>query len=324
MSDGQQQRGEEPPFSPALPPAGSTTEQAARLAHDTLQTITDRVTERRLSPDAGRNSMRTYLETVFRTFQLGAEYSLGDSLRPWLEIIDNHEQRLAHAEREGRRRQPRQAGNSQQDGNQVRLPGIEALLAGPTHSATRGEPQGRDGRGRQQRSGSVIPPPLPRWSRGEDDARQARPEEPLNNRARFEEEDPRREARAQSARRSYRYSSEEEDESDDERRREKRAKRAKQDKGRFNWTADAFIKQSVLSPKHRKVIEEIENFKLDLDEAVESIEQSGVNPIFPKKLWKSVLRDEYIELAEVHALVATYHHPEAPRPASNNTHKSHY
>ncbi|KAH7869239.1 uncharacterized protein C8R40DRAFT_1059897, partial [Lentinula edodes] len=100
-------------------------------------------------------------------------------------------------------------------------------------------------------------------------------------------------------------------------RGEKPAKRAKQDKTLFNWTADAFIKQSVLSPKHRKIIQEIENFKLDLDETIESIEQSGVNPIFPKRLWKSVLRDEYIEPAEVHALVATYHHPEAPRPASN-------
>ncbi|KAJ3846156.1 hypothetical protein EV368DRAFT_53173, partial [Lentinula lateritia] len=43
---------------------------------------------------------------------------------------------------------------------------------------------------------------------------------------------------------------------------------------------------------------EIENFKLDLDKAIKSIEQSGVNPIFPKRLWKSVLRDEYIELTE--------------------------
>ncbi|KAJ3908533.1 hypothetical protein F5879DRAFT_783867, partial [Lentinula edodes] len=34
---------------------------------------------------------------------------------------------------------------------------------------------------------------------------------------------------------------------------------------------------------------EVENFRLNLGNAIESIEQSGVNPIFPKKLWKSVL-----------------------------------
>ncbi|KAJ3888825.1 hypothetical protein GG344DRAFT_67633 [Lentinula edodes] len=36
--------------------------------------------------------------------------------------------------------------------------------------------------------------------------------------------------------------------------RAKSAKRTKQDKGLFNWTAYAFIKQSVLSPKHRRII----------------------------------------------------------------------
>ncbi|KAJ3851452.1 hypothetical protein EV368DRAFT_43117 [Lentinula lateritia] len=149
------------------------------------------------------------------------------------------------------------------------------------------------------------------------EVRQTRPERSSNGRVRFEEEVPRREARIRSERRNHHHSSDEEDESDDEGRGEKPTKRAKQDKTLFNWAADAFIKRSILSPKHRKIIQEIENFKLDLDEAIESIEQSGVNPIFPKRLWKSVLRDEYIELAEVHALVSTYHHPEAPRPASN-------
>ncbi|KAJ3859604.1 hypothetical protein EV359DRAFT_7658, partial [Lentinula novae-zelandiae] len=96
----------------------------------------------------------------------------------------------------------------------------------------------------------------------------------------------------------------------------KPTKRAKQDKNLFNWTAHAFVKQSILSPKHQRIIREVENFRLNLGNAIESIEQSGINPIFPKKLWKSVLRDEYIELSEVHALGATYHVPEAPRPAS--------
>ncbi|KAJ3846713.1 hypothetical protein EV368DRAFT_17871, partial [Lentinula lateritia] len=104
---------------------------------------------------------------------------------------------------------------------------------------------------------------------------------------------------------------------DDGAPRGKPTKCAKQDRSLFNWTADVFIKQSVLSPRYRRMIKEIENFKLDLDEAIKSIEQCGVNPIFPKKLWKAVLCNEYIELSEVHALVAAYHNPEAPRLASN-------
>ncbi|KAE9400622.1 hypothetical protein BT96DRAFT_745646, partial [Gymnopus androsaceus JB14] len=44
------------------------------------------------------------------------------------------------------------------------------------------------------------------------------------------------------------------------------------------------------------------NYKLDLDGAIDSIEQSGGNPIWPKKLWKPILRDEYIKLSEVLAL----------------------
>ncbi|KAJ3807913.1 hypothetical protein F5876DRAFT_79246 [Lentinula aff. lateritia] len=331
MSDGQQQQqGEESSFSPALPPAGSTTEQAARLANEALQSVADRVTEGRILPEAGRTSIRTYLETVFRTFQLGAEYSLGDSLKPWLEFIDNHEWRLAHAEREGRRREPQRAGNSQRvkvmtENKVTRLGieprafwlyprcsnqlshltmGVEALLAGLPRSATRGD----DSPDQQHSQGDTNPPPTLEEPGGGNDAQQTRPDGLPGDGMRREEENPRGETRTQPMRATT---------EDRERDQLSAQNSAKQDKSLFNWAADAFIKQSVLSLKHRKVIQEIENFKLDIDEAIKSIKQSGVNPIFPKKLWKSVLRNEYVELAEVHALVATYHHPEAPQPTSN-------
>ncbi|KAE9404315.1 hypothetical protein BT96DRAFT_813719, partial [Gymnopus androsaceus JB14] len=95
------------------------------------------------------------------------------------------------------------------------------------------------------------------------------------------------------------------------------AKRAKQDSAKFNWSAEAFIKWSVLPEKHRKINEAIENYKLDLDTAVDSIEQSGLNPPFPKKLWKPVLRDEYIELTEVLTMVTAYHNTDTSRMVSN-------
>ncbi|KAJ3851885.1 hypothetical protein EV368DRAFT_22523, partial [Lentinula lateritia] len=48
---------------------------------------------------------------------------------------------------------------------------------------------------------------------------------------------------------------------------------------------------------------EIENFKLDIDEAIKSIKQSGVNPIFPKKLWKSFAKA--LELSTLAKLAPT-------------------
>ncbi|KAE9398520.1 hypothetical protein BT96DRAFT_789855, partial [Gymnopus androsaceus JB14] len=50
----------------------------------------------------------------------------------------------------------------------------------------------------------------------------------------------------------------------------------------------------------------IENHKRDLDGAVDNIESSRSNPIWPRKLWKPILRDEYIDLTEVLAVVLDY------------------
>ncbi|KAE9400948.1 hypothetical protein BT96DRAFT_739296, partial [Gymnopus androsaceus JB14] len=41
-----------------------------------------------------------------------------------------------------------------------------------------------------------------------------------------------------------------------------------------------------------------ENHKRDLDGAIDSMERGGGVPIWPRKLWKPVLRDEYIDLGE--------------------------
>ncbi|KAE9406671.1 hypothetical protein BT96DRAFT_794739, partial [Gymnopus androsaceus JB14] len=50
----------------------------------------------------------------------------------------------------------------------------------------------------------------------------------------------------------------------------------------------------------------IENHKRDLDGAIDNIESSGGNPIWPRKLWKPILRDEYIDFTEVLAVVLDY------------------
>lgn len=130
---------------------------------------------------------------------------------------------------------------------------------------------------------------------------------------RAEEEDARR-----AARRSRDVSSNEEDEDDEGGPTTRPSKRAKQNKALFSWSADAFIRKSVLPERHQKILKIIENYKLDLDSAIDSIEQSGGNPIWPKKLWKPILRDEYIELSEVLAIVSAYHIPDTAQAVSNS------
>ncbi|KIK62340.1 hypothetical protein GYMLUDRAFT_141693, partial [Collybiopsis luxurians FD-317 M1] len=46
----------------------------------------------------------------------------------------------------------------------------------------------------------------------------------------------------------------------------------------------------------------VENYSKDLNRAITTIRGSGLNPLFPRKLWKSVLRDEFIKLSELTTL----------------------
>ncbi|KAF5363094.1 hypothetical protein D9757_012025 [Collybiopsis confluens] len=109
----------------------------------------------------------------------------------------------------------------------------------------------------------------------------------------------------------------EEDEDDEEDMGERPSKRSKQDTSKFGWAADAFIHQATLSQRHIDVADAVQNHAADLDAAIESIESSTTNPMFPRKWWKAVLKDEYVELTEVLALVSAYHNPDTGRSVSN-------
>lgn len=306
MSNAQdrQQPGGGAPYLPALPPRGTETQEAVRIANRGLQSISDRVAENRIRPNDGRRIMRQYLESFFNEFHLWENFNVDRSLQPWFEILDNYEQRMANAEQEGVRRepQPREPG--------VRLPRIEELLAGPARYLPNSGAR-RAALPNEPRREETNPP------------REARaPREGNSNRGtwrenrRPEEEDAGREARAGPARRSRTVSSDEEEE-DNGGPNPRAAKRAKQDPSKFSWAAEAFIKQSILSPRHKEVIATIENYGADLEAAIDSIERSGLNPIFPRKLWKSVLRDQYIDLTEVLPVVSAYHNTDPQRSSSN-------
>ncbi|KIK61191.1 hypothetical protein GYMLUDRAFT_166782, partial [Collybiopsis luxurians FD-317 M1] len=96
------------------------------------------------------------------------------------------------------------------------------------------------------------------------------------------------------------------------------SKRVKQDISEFGWAAESFIKNSVLSEKHKAVIRKVDNYSADLDVAIKSIEKSSCNPSFPRKLWRAVLEDQYIELNEVNALVSTLQVHDAGRTSVPN------
>ncbi|KIK62599.1 hypothetical protein GYMLUDRAFT_242748 [Collybiopsis luxurians FD-317 M1] len=95
-------------------------------------------------------------------------------------------------------------------------------------------------------------------------------------------------------------------------------KKSKQDESLFAWAAKAFIQESILSPRHRKVLELADNYGADIDASIKSLEQAGNIPVLPKKIWKSVLRDEFIDLGEVLAQVSSLHFIPAIQNIPNN------
>ncbi|KAE9403883.1 hypothetical protein BT96DRAFT_814294, partial [Gymnopus androsaceus JB14] len=95
-------------------------------------------------------------------------------------------------------------------------------------------------------------------------------------------------------------------------------KKAKLDLALCDWTTGAIIRKALLSPRHQLISRKIENHKRDLDGALDSIERGGGNPIWPRKLWKPVLRDEYIDLAEVLAVILDYDGQDSTQTASNS------
>ncbi|THV04792.1 hypothetical protein K435DRAFT_961790 [Dendrothele bispora CBS 962.96] len=108
------------------------------------------------------------------------------------------------------------------------------------------------------------------------------------------------------------------DDDDDDDEREPRKKKVKQDPTKFGWTADSIIKLSTLSQRHKEVIALVENYTADIDYSIEHLESSGANPYLPRKQWKAILRDQYVELSEVLAAITeSYHSGDTQRPAGS-------
>ncbi|KAE9403882.1 hypothetical protein BT96DRAFT_936099 [Gymnopus androsaceus JB14] len=145
----QPQSGEGATFLPALPPSGSEMPEVTRVSIAGLQTIFDQVVKGNIIPDIGRRNMCQYLQNVFDKFNLHRSLDLGESLKSWFESIDDHEQRMHRAEREGARR-----------GRAVpRLPGIEEILAGSAFIAPNRPVGGGTGQNPSGRYG--VDPPAP-------------------------------------------------------------------------------------------------------------------------------------------------------------------
>ncbi|KAJ3792001.1 hypothetical protein GGU11DRAFT_694032, partial [Lentinula aff. detonsa] len=101
-------------------------------------------------------------------------------------------------------------------------------------------------------------------------------------------------------------------ESDRESTRAPKRKRTEQ----YGW-ASVPDDDVVLSERHMDVIAVSEVYTSDLDQSIEDIRKSGKNPVFPRKLWKAVLKDEYVELSEVLPFVSSLHITDLSRAPTN-------
>lgn len=276
--------------------------EVTRITVEGLQSIYDKVVASTITPDVGRRDIRQFLTAIFDKFNLYPSHSLGDSLRTWNENIEDFERRTQTAEREGARR------NTNSGGGRPRLPGVGELLAGSSIGVPNRSAGGRTASALP--GGSRGPPPIPTANRPRDTA---------DEREGNEEENARGEAPAPPTAGVQDDSSEEEDEDDrDEgRRADHPSKKPRLDLTLCDWTAGAFIREALLSPRHQLISRKIENHKCDLESAIDSIERGGGNPIWPRKLWKPILRDEYVDLAEVLAVILDYDGQDSTHTASS-------
>ncbi|THU76079.1 hypothetical protein K435DRAFT_879754 [Dendrothele bispora CBS 962.96] len=120
-------------------------------------------------------------------------------------------------------------------------------------------------------------------------------------------------ARSISGRERRRRNRDDQSDEEDDEDELRSPKKVKQDVSKFGWAADSAIKRANLSPRHREVISLVENYSADVDSSIEHLESSGTNPYLPRKQWKFVLRDQYVELSEVLAAVTSYHSGDVQR-----------
>ncbi|KAF5356493.1 hypothetical protein D9757_012570 [Collybiopsis confluens] len=277
---------------PALPRIGTDSFAAMREGQQTLQGVIDEFKNGGYTADTAREVIRQYTRALLSNFRTGQSWQ--DAIAPWIDAVDDHAQRINNAGREGATRTS--AAGATANGGPPPIPHQSRPQTFPPGTnqpggATQVTP-------RQWRDIVGLPDSNPRPS--------VAPVQTQSN------------VTAAGQRRSRAGSPADEDEETDEDDTSKRPhKRQKQDESTFGWAADAFIQQSLLSAKHLSIRSQIENYELDLDTAINNLLRSGCNPIFPKKQWRAVLQDQYINLSEVFAHISALHKSDSTPTSSS-------
>ncbi|KAJ3819123.1 hypothetical protein F5880DRAFT_1616757 [Lentinula raphanica] len=268
-AEANQQYAEERRFFPELPTGNQWTAETVRASTSGLHAIavTDKVGNGLIAPDLGRRVLRAYLDTIFTTYNLYGQHSLGDSLRPWIEVIDDHQRRLSRAEQEG----PNRGGGAPNPaGTQNAPPRQPTPPAQNDRQPTPGPNLGQQGR--EPDNNQHIPPPRgagvhnPDAGRGTVEEEEDTGGEVRNNNRRGRDspsDDEETERGAMVLHRSKRSRKDFDDDDDDD---------APQNKADFGWAAESFINHAVMSDRHREVLSRIKNYKKNIYGAVETRE----------------------------------------------------
>ncbi|KIK60805.1 hypothetical protein GYMLUDRAFT_243973 [Collybiopsis luxurians FD-317 M1] len=268
---------------PPLPPVRMSAEQASQQVTAGLRYVLNQHQDGRIGADAAKQAMSRYLISYFTSFNICHDPQA--VLQAWYGRIDEHERCLTSTAHEGHQRQEFAGTTECQGGQNSGVTGrisIQNLLDGPEPTC-QSRPPG-------------MPPNAPIGGVGtQGDVRGSafNPQAHVPSEGSDSDEDSTSEGR-------------------------QRKKKSKQDESLFEWAAEAFIQESILSPRHRKVLELADNYSADIDASIKSLERAGNIPVLPKKIWKSVLRDEFIDLGEVLAQVSSLHSVPAIQNIPNN------
>ncbi|KAF5371082.1 hypothetical protein D9757_010799 [Collybiopsis confluens] len=280
---------------PALPRFGTDSFVAMREGQQTLQGVIDEFKNGRYTADTAREVIRQYTRALFSNFQTGQSWQ--DAITPWIDAVDDHARRISNAGHEGATRT-----------------GVAGATAngGPPPIPHQSRPQTFPSGTNQPGGATQVTPRQWRDVVGLPDSNPRPSVAPVQTQGNIT---------AAGQRRSRAGSPADEDEetaSDEDEDTSKRPyKRRKQDESTFGWAADAFIQQSLLSAKHLSIRSQVENYELDLDTAINNLLRSGCNPIFPKKQWRAVLQDQYINLSEVFAHISALHKSDSTPTSSS-------
>ncbi|KAF5367902.1 hypothetical protein D9757_011238 [Collybiopsis confluens] len=280
---------------PALPRVGTDSFAAMREGQQTLQGVLDDFKNGRHNADVAREVIRQYTRALFNNFQTGQSWQ--DAITPWIDAVDDHARRINNAGREGAARAG--GANNPANGGPPPVPNQSRPIIQPQQFQQNAPQTFATGANGPGGAAQVTPRPW-RDVVGLSDGNPRTLAAPLQAQVKVAGPGQRR-SRAGSP------ADENEDSDDDDLTLKRPQKRQKQDESTFGWAADAFIQQSLLSTKHLSVRSQVENYEIDIDAAVNNLLRSGCNPIFPRKQWKAVLQDQYINLSEVFAHISALH-----------------